>query len=130
MPAKIKGAGATNPKDRRSPPIPYYVGPMRECEDYRTHHFNTTMPPQLRLHVPGVESAKARTATVQNTQVSYPSLDEAPTANLTAEGKRQVRLVTLNPADACLHRSSRPKLQVIFFELEICHFAVGDLSGM
>ncbi len=69
--------------------------------DYRRHHFNASMPPQMRNAVSAIQVApkfavgKAPYAGVAKSALTrgiFPSVVAAPVANLTTEGKRQVHL--------------------------------------
>lgn len=74
----------------------------RSFEDYRTHHFNTTKPPKLRLPRPVRQAATesssrqnlftdaTKTSSSQGVFSSRDAVPAVPTANLTLEGKRQV----------------------------------------
>lgn len=83
--------------------------PDLKFEDNRRHHLNTTKPPQLRNAVaasqlaPRFAAGKTSYAGVAKPTFSkgaYPSLNGAPAANLTSEGKRQVSL-TASCTTAC-----------------------------
>ena len=66
--------------------LPAAVG----LEEYRSHYFNATMPPQPRTDRLANKFAKPD-STNTTTGVSFgPITDTTPGANLTAEGKRQV----------------------------------------
>lgn len=72
---------------------------VQKFEDYRRHHFDATMPPELQIAIPASQvvpksaigkAAYAGVAKSTLTKGSFPSLAAAPVANLTTEGKRQV----------------------------------------
>ena len=66
------------------------ASPVQKFEDYRTHHFNTTMPPQLHSYKSTGQGFKTSPVRLRSARASLRSLDVNPRANLTTEGKRQV----------------------------------------
>ena len=90
--------------------------PIPRFEDYRSYHFNTTMPPQIRASVPVGQVAfgkypsnLVRRGNARGFQGANPHSGTAPGPNLTVEGKRQVAAFT-----STLHHigaNTRPQAQ-------------------
>ena len=69
------------------------ASPFQRLEDYRIHHFNATMPPQLQSYKPTGPAFKTSPARLKSARASLRSLEVNSKANLTTEGKRQVLLI-------------------------------------
>lgn len=113
---------------------------VQNLEDYRSHHFNATMPPQSRNAVPASQVApkfavgRAPYAGVAKSTLAKgtsPSLVAAPVVNLTTEGKRQVLLTLYCYCALCLASLAnyryRHKRQVTYCDPGRRHPAIGKL---
>ncbi len=110
-------------EDRRPKATSYFQIPIRNSDDYRVHHFNLTMPPQLKSYKPANPALNANPTKSKRAGASLPSMEveSNPAAKLTIEGKRQVLLSPLLiPFILSLMLESRHKLQVTYCELEQC----------
>ena len=72
----------------------------QQFEDYRVHHFNATGPPQVQLPMPVIprlvkdvagETTLSRVSDFEISPSASSSMGKSEEANLTVEGKRQVR---------------------------------------
>ena len=80
-------------EDRRSKiPTPSRAPFTQKFEDYRRHHFDMTMPPQLQDSKSANQKDMDNPIQQEEAKVSLPPIDVSPGANLTMEGKRQVLL--------------------------------------
>lgn len=82
------------------PEVPSVTPGTQHFEDYRVHHFNATGPPQVQLPMPVTRQPVkdvARQATfpklsdLEMKPSASSSMGKSEEANLTVEGKRQVR---------------------------------------
>lgn len=83
----------------------------QQFEEYRVHHFNATRPPQVQLPIAGTPQAVKdvagqatlpRVSDLELNSSASSSMGNNGEANLTVEGKRQVRPNVLLP---CKHRA-------------------------
>lgn len=69
----------------------------RQFEEYRVHHFNATRPPQVQLRMSVTSqpvndmAGQATLPRISDLELAASSLEKNGEANLTVEGKRQVR---------------------------------------
>ena len=80
------------------PNLPSFAVP--KSEDYRVHHFNLTKPPQLQRMRSVCQIPTTGTSEPRTTKPSLSPTNEAPVANLTLEGRRQVLPVA--PPQYCI----------------------------
>lgn len=82
------------------PKPPFNAPGTQQFEDYRIHHFNATRPPQVQLPMPVIpqpvknvagQTTLSRTSDLERNPSASSSMAKSEEANLTVEGKRQVR---------------------------------------